>query len=201
MSHQAVNSRSPRPSRVHRDDVIDLAHDWFLAGRRVDIQALSRELKIGRATIYRWFAGREVVLGEVVWRILIDAIERVEARGGELDADKFVSNFGFLAETVRNYQPLERFVADDPEYALRVLTSRYSVVQGRLIEWTVGKLAAMPELSRYPDTSGLAYAVVRLGESFIWSDMITGDPPQPDKATAMVGMLIAGACANSSGRG
>ena len=198
MSHETVNSRSH--PRVHRDDVIDLAHDWFLDSRRVDIQALSRELKIGRATIYRWFAGREVVLGEVVWRILIEAIERVEARGGELDADRFVRNFGFLAETVRNYQPLERFVADDPEYALRVLTSRYSVVQSRLIEWTVGKLAALPELSRYPDSSDLAYAIVRLGESFIWSDMITGDPPQPHKATDMVSMLIAGARANSSHR-
>jgi AcrR family transcriptional regulator len=193
MSHEAVNSRSPQNVRVRRDDVIDLAHDWFLDGRRVDIQALSRELKIGRATIYRWFAGREVVVGEVVWRILFEAIERVEARGGEVDANGFIRNFGFLAETVRSYEPLERFVADDPEYALRVLTSRYSVVQGRLIEWTVDKLAHLPELALYPYTSDLAYAIVRLGESFIWSDMITGDPPQPDKATAMVSMLIAGA--------
>jgi AcrR family transcriptional regulator len=201
MSHEAVNSRMPQHERVHRDDVIALAHDWFLDGRRVDIQALSRELGIGRATVYRWFAGREVVLGEVVWRILIEAIERVEARGGDLDATRFIQNFGFLAETVRNYEPLERFVADDPEYALRVLTSRYSVVQGRLIEWTVAKLAAMGELGPNTDVRDLAYAIVRLGESFIWSDMITGDPPQPDKATAMVGMLIAGACATTASPG
>jgi hypothetical protein len=142
-----------------------------------------------------------VVLGEVVWRILIEAIERVEARGGDLDATRFIQNFGFLAETVRNYEPLERFVADDPEYALRVLTSRYSVVQGRLIEWTVAKLAAMGELGPNTDVRDLAYAIVRLGESFIWSDMITGDPPQPDKATAMVGMLIAGACATTASPG
>jgi AcrR family transcriptional regulator len=195
MSQEAVNSRPPQEGRVNRDDVITLAHRWFLDGRRVDIQALSRELGIGRATVYRWFSGREVVLGEVVWRILIDAITRVEARGGDVDADRFIHNFGLLAETVRNYEPLERFVSDEPEYALRVLTSRYSVVQGRLIDWTVATLGAMPGLSTQSDLRDLAYAIVRLGESFIWSDMITGDPPQPEKATAMVGLLIAGACA------
>lgn len=193
MSHEAVNS-PPGRVRVAQSDVIDLAYDWFRAGRRVDVGRLARELGIGRATVYRWWSGREVILGEVVWRILIEAIDRVEAKRSGVDAGHFVENFGRMAELVRTYEPLERFVADDPEYALRVLTSRYSVVQGRLIEWTVDRLGLIPEIRSHTDVNDLAYAIVRVGESFIWSDMITGEPPQPDKATAMVRLLVAGAC-------
>lgn len=192
MSQEVVNS-APKRVRVTHDDVIDLADDWFRTGRRVDIGQLARELGIGRATVYRWCSGREMILGEVVWRILIEAIDRVESRHSGVDAATFVDNHGRLAEMVRSYEPLERFVADDPEYALRVLTSRYSIVQGRLINWTVERLGLIPELRHYNDVPDLAYAIVRVGESFIWSDMITGQLPQPDKATAMVGLLVAGA--------
>lgn len=193
MSHEAVNS-APGRARATHDDVIDLAYAWFRAGRRVDIGQLARELGIGRATVYRWCSGREHILGEVVWRILIEAIERVESRHPGDDAATFIENFGRMAAMVRSYEPLERFLADDPEYALRVLTSRYSVVQGRLIDWTVARLRLIPDIESHTDATDLAYAIVRVGESFIWSDMITGQRPQPDKATTMVRLLVVGAC-------
>jgi AcrR family transcriptional regulator len=195
MSQEAVNGRSRTPSRPTRDDVIDLAHDWFRDGRRVDVQALSRELGIGRATIYRWFSGREVIIGEVVWRIVAEALRRVEDREGyPATIEQFVHNYGEMAAAVRSYQPLSQFVSDDPEYALRVLSTRYSVVQGRLIEWNMLRLNTFPEIGPQVDISALAYAIVRVGESFIWSDMITGEPPAPEQATAMVALLLAGAC-------
>jgi hypothetical protein len=39
----------------------------------------------------------------------------------------------------------------------------------------------------------LAYAIVRLAESFLWSDMIIGTDPQPGKATPVVELLLLGA--------
>ncbi|HEY9313434.1 QsdR family transcriptional regulator [Williamsia sp.] len=199
MSQGTVNGRDASSPRPTRDDVIDLAHVWFRDSRRVDVQQLSRELGIGRATIYRWFSGREMIIGEVVWRIVAEALRRVEVREGCPETiEQFVHNHGEMAAAVRGYRPLSRFVSDDPEYALRVLSTRYSVVQGRLIEWNEVRLRAIPEIGPHVDISALAYAIVRVCESFIWSDMITGVPPAPDQATAMVAMLLAGAC--STGR-
>jgi hypothetical protein len=94
---------------------------------------------------------------------------------------------------VRDYPPLVTFVADDPDYALRVLTSGYGTVQGHLIEWVGGQVDAMPGIRSDVATDDLAYAIVRLGESFIWSDMITGSAPRADVAVAMIGLLLAGA--------
>ncbi|WP_433681399.1 QsdR family transcriptional regulator [Nocardia sp. CA-119907] len=181
---------SPKPAR---EDVIDLAHRWFLDGRRIDMRQLARELGIGRATLYRWWGSREVVIGEVVWRIIEEAITRVEARGYGAPAERFVRNFGRLADTVRTFEPLSRFVADDPEYGLRVLTSGYSVVQGRMIDWAAARLAGLPDLDPRIEIRDLAYAIVRLGEAFVWSDVITGDPPRSEKATAMVELLVSAA--------
>lgn len=211
MSHGVVNNEdgpirastrrsTPTSPSATRDDVIDLAHRWFLEGRRVDAQQLARELGIGRATLYRWWTSRDVIVGEVIWRIFLDAIGRVEQRSIGTPSERFVANFGRVADTVRTYTPLAGFVADDPEYALRVVTSQHSIVQQRLTEWTALQLHQIPELAHREDLGDLAYTLVRVGESFLWSDMITGDPPQPGKATAMVGLLISGAVANSGNR-
>ncbi|WP_433523466.1 QsdR family transcriptional regulator [Nocardia pseudovaccinii] len=180
-------------SKPVRADVIDLAHRWFLDGRRIDMQQLARELGIGRATLYRWWGSREVVIGEVVWRVIAEAITRVEARGYGAPAARFVRNFGKLADTVRTFEPLSRFVAEDPEYGLRVLTSRYTVVQARMIDWAAERLAGLPDLDPRIELRDLAYAIVRIGEAFVWSDVITGDPPQSEKATAMVELLVSAA--------
>ena len=102
---------------------------------------------------------------------------------------------------MRDYPPLAGFAADEPEFAMRVLQSRDSVVQARLIAWVGGWLTdlAIPpsDRARGVARADLAYAIVRLAESFLWSDMIIGTPPQPDTAAALVELLLDGA----AGRG
>jgi len=185
------------PSRVSRDHAFDVAMGWFLGGRRIDMSALARDLGVGRSTLYRWFTSREALLGDISWRIMADTIGRIEARdhgvGGS--RERFLRVYGRLTETVRRFPPLMTFLADDPDYALRVLTSSYGTVQGTLIAWVARQLDVMDELPDTVDIDDLAYAIVRLGESFLWSDMITGSPPRADKAIAMIELLLAGACA------
>jgi AcrR family transcriptional regulator len=176
-----------------RDDAVELAYQWFLAGRRIDMQQLALELGIGRATLYRWWRSREVIIGEVIWRIMIEAIDRIDARSRSRGQARLVRNFGRFADTVRTFEPLVKFVSEEPDYALRALTSRFSVVQGRLIALTAAELAALPDIDPNIDVRDLAYTIVRIGESFIWSDMITGDPPRSDKAAAMVDLLLTAA--------
>lgn len=157
------------------------------------MQQLALELGIGRATLYRWWRSREVVIGEVIWRIMTEAIDRIDARSRGRGQARLVRNFGRFADTVRTFEPLVKFVSAEPDYALRVLTSRFSVVQGRLIALTAAELAALPDIDPNIDVRDLAYTIVRVGESFIWSDMITGDPPRSDKAAAMVDLLVTAA--------
>ncbi|WP_151901746.1 QsdR family transcriptional regulator [Tsukamurella tyrosinosolvens] len=181
--------------------VIHRAAQWFREGRRVDLGQLAKASGIGRATLYRWFEGREQVVGEAIWLGIAQAIARVEAAEPVRDRAAFLRSFGRLAHEVRDYPPLAGFAADEPEFAMRVLQSRDSVVQARLIAWVGGWLTDLTippsDGARGVARADLAYAIVRLAESFLWSDMIIGTPPQPDTAAALVELLLDGA----AGRG
>lgn len=181
--------------RLTRDSALGAAVGWFLEGRRLDMRALAREVGVGRSTLYRWFTSREALLGGIAWTIKSDTITRIEARdrGGGGPRERFLRVYGRLTETGRDFPPLVTFVADDPDFALRVLISRYGTVQGHLIAWVSGHFGAMPEIAPEVDRDDLAYAIVRL--AFLWSDMITGSPPRAGTAISMVELLLTGACA------
>jgi AcrR family transcriptional regulator len=186
--------------RVTRDAAFETALQWFVDGRRLDMRALAGHLDVARSTLYRWFTSREALLGDIAWRIMSDTIARIEARepGGTDPRTRFLRVYGRVTETVRDYPPLVSFVADDPDYALRVLTSSYGTVQGHLIEWVAGQVQTMAGMRADVAAADLAYAIVRLGESFIWSDMITGSAPRADTAVAMIELLLAGASEKSA---
>ena len=179
---------------ANRSAVIAQAAEWFRAGRRIDLGRLASACGVGRATLYRWFDGREQVVGEAIWLGIAQAIERVESAEPEYDRAAFLRSFSRLAHEVREYPPLARFASDEPEFAMRVLQSSGSVVQSRLIDWVQARLTDLaipgPDGVRGVSREDLAYAIVRLAESFLWSDMIIGTPPQPGKATALVELLL-----------
>ncbi|KXO92047.1 hypothetical protein AXK57_12660 [Tsukamurella pulmonis] len=179
------------------------AAQWFREGRRIDLGRLATAEGVGRATLYRWFEGREQVVGEAIWLGIAQAIARVEAAEPVRDRPAFVRSFRRLAHEVREYPPLAGFASDEPEFAMRVLQSGGSVVQARLIAWVDDWLAdiAVPGVdgARGVARGDLAYAIVRIAESFLWSDMIIGTPPQPDKAAALVELLLDGASAPADG--
>ena len=45
------------------------ARRTFLAGQRVDMGELARDLGINRATLYRWVGSRDQLLVEIVWSL------------------------------------------------------------------------------------------------------------------------------------
>ena len=73
-------ARRGRPAAASREDLLEVALDWYLRGRRVDVQALAAELGLGRTTIYRWFGSRDRLIGEVLNRAAGPVLD--EARAG-----------------------------------------------------------------------------------------------------------------------
>ena len=47
--------------------MIRVVRAQYLAGQRVDVTVVARELGLGRATIYRWFHSREALISEAVY--------------------------------------------------------------------------------------------------------------------------------------
>ena len=89
--------------------------------------------------------------------------------------------------------PLRRFVAGDPELALRILMSRSSPVEQRSIAAVRALIATEADAGHLRPTmplESLAYVIVRIAESFLFRDVITGEPPDFVTPTQAIGLLF-----------
>lgn len=175
-------------------DVLAEARRRFLRGSRLDMRELAADLEISRATLYRWVGDRERLLGEILWSLgergLAEARTAAEGATGVEWVVRFYSRFMQITST---FEPIRRFVEAEPDTALRVLTSRHGVQQQRLIEavrQTLEEKAAAGELTLKLPAEDLAYVMVRVGESFIWREFITGEEPDISRAANVVRVLL-----------
>jgi AcrR family transcriptional regulator len=195
---RALRGPSPAP-RSAPIDAFRLARKRFLDGKRVDMQQLAAELGVSRATLYRWCGSRELLIGEVIWSINERSLNETRAKTRGSGRALMTRTLQRSMAQIRDFEALKQFVAEDAEYALRIITSKQSIVQARLIEWTADFLKAEITVRADVDLADLAYVIVRVCESFVWSDMITGAPPATDKAVKIVDMLISAAEADQAG--
>jgi AcrR family transcriptional regulator len=154
---------------------------------------LAKELGISRATLYSWVGSRERLIGEVIWSFAEDGLRQAtEAARGE-GAAYIVDVVERFARLNASFEPLRRFIEQDPELALRILTSKKGPVQERMIAAARELLTEQAEAGKLElplDVDTLAYLLIRVNESFIYSDVIAGSEPDVDKAVAAVRLLL-----------
>jgi AcrR family transcriptional regulator len=171
MHAEAVTTRRGRPAAASREDVLARALHAYLHGRRIDVRAIAAELGLGRSTIYRWFGGREELIGEVVVQASEPLFEeaRAAARGrgavALLDTFDRINRGLAAAPALRSFLELERD-------ALRILTSSAGPVQPRMVARVQRLIEDELERGFRPavDPATLAYAIVRLAEAFLYND-------------------------------
>jgi len=175
-------------------DVLTEARRRFLKGRRIDMAELAGDLKISRATLYRWVGDRERLLGEILWSLAESGLADARAAAaGHRGVDAVVRFYTCFMEVTVGFEPLRRFLESEPDAALRVLTSRHGVQQQRLIETTrklLEEKAAAGEITLRLPAEDLAYVMVRIGESFMWREFITGEEPDISRAADVVRVLL-----------
>jgi AcrR family transcriptional regulator len=155
--------------------------------------AIADELDINRVTLYRWVGSREQLLVEVLWsladRVLTWAQEQVEASGGERIVQVIIR---FLDRVIVD-PGMQRFLFEEGELAMRLLTRADHEFQPRLT-------AAVHEVLRNEDEAGaldlrvdleeLAFAIVRIIESYTYLDLILGEKPDAARAEPILRLLL-----------
>lgn len=178
-------------------DALREARRRFLKGRRVDMGELAADLGISRATLYRWVGDREQLIGEILWSFAEAGLKEARAYADRTAKDKGVDwivryNARFVRATAE-FEPIRKFLEAEPDLGLRVLTSRHGVTEGRLIEamrQALEQRAAAGDLKLRLDAGDLAYVIVRISESFIWRELITGEKPDLARASDVVRVLL-----------
>jgi AcrR family transcriptional regulator len=180
-------------SSVTPIDALRAARRHFLRGERVDMQELASELGVSRATLYRWVGSREQLLGEVLWSVTHESLRQAKESATGDGVEWFLQIYMQFGVTARAFEPLRKFIDAEPEAAMRVMMSKQSPQQRRiteayeqLLEEGVRERGIKPRL----DVHTLAFALVRIGESFLWSDLITGERADLSKAGEVARVLL-----------
>jgi AcrR family transcriptional regulator len=176
-------------------DAFELARRKWLVGERLDIGKLAEELGVGRATVFRWVGTREQLYGEVISAAFGQTIEWARRTSTGRGATLLTKITHHLLSALSASRPLRTFVSQDPEFALRIVMSSSSPVEGRVVATVRGLIeteVTAGHLRPTIDVESLAYVIVRIAESFLYRDVLTGDRPDIETATKAIGLLFAG---------
>jgi AcrR family transcriptional regulator len=172
------------------------AADTFVAGHRLDMRSLARRIGVARATLYRRAGNREQLLDQVLWwrarRLLAD---QVRASADLTGADRLTAVIAGVLHAIGTDRPVRMFLESDPETALRLLTGTRSTVHRgmanaleNLIDLERGRGAFDASL----DTATLAFAIVRVSEGFLYSDVIADRAADIGRAVTVIEALLRG---------
>jgi AcrR family transcriptional regulator len=172
----AVSRARGRPPAATRDQFIEATEQRFLAGERIDVQAICAELGLSRATVHRWCGSRDAVIGEVMVRLVTPLFRRIaddgRGRGGKRLVDVFERQLRVLAGDTA----FRRFLEHEREAAQRILTAPDGLVEPRVVELIREAIEQQVSRGYEPpsDPDVIAYAIVRMGESFLYADASSG---------------------------
>jgi Tetracyclin repressor-like, C-terminal domain len=185
MYHPAMTRPAAAPGNAR---AVALAARWISGGRRLDMQGLADELGVSRVTLFRRVGGRDELLSRALWVLTERALETAAAQweaerpAGELHTPGTGRHINAI---VSQSKGLRRLLDDEPALALRVLTDPRGRVQTGIVTFTAALLRrdiAEFGLVCLIEPEALAYALVRLGESFLYADVLAAR--KPDVATA-----------------
>ena len=203
MRPQAVPAPSlPRPAARRADKrsarIVAAAARWIQDGRRLDMQGLADELGMSRVTLFRRIGSREALLGKALWMLTQCTLETAAARWeaerpeGELHTP---GTGRYINAIVSESTGLRRLLEDEPALAIRVLTDPHGQVQTGVVAFVEDLLRrdiAEFGLVTIIEPDALSYALVRLGESFLYADVLAARKPDVETVNRLQQALIVG---------
>ncbi|HET8948877.1 MAG TPA: QsdR family transcriptional regulator [Solirubrobacteraceae bacterium] len=176
-------------TRPTASDAFRLARRRWLAGERVDMSAMAIELDVNRVTLYRWIGSRETLLVEIVWGLAERTLAAVSDEIGGRGAERVIAVITRFTEVVIASAGMQRWLAEEGELAMRLLTRSDRGFQPRLIDWVDG-LLEREQVELDADRREVAYVIVRVIESYTYLDLILGERPDARRAESILRLLL-----------
>jgi len=205
----AISVSAPQPSlaaraaRLHGEgDVAQAtpagafaaARGMYLMGQRLDMSVLAAQLGVSGATLRKWCGERDQLLGEVLGSLSERLLRRAAADNrAATGARRVLAIYRQYANALVYSQALQIFLQQEPQSALKILTSANGHVHPRTVRMVHELLRDEQhngEFARQTDLLSLSYAIVRLTEGFLYHDSTLATEPQIDRAARVVALLL-----------
>jgi AcrR family transcriptional regulator len=184
---------TPGPERPTALDAFLRARKRFLACERIDMSALAADLGVSRVTLYRWVGSRDRLLVEIIWSLARRTLDNIEAEADDAGPRRIVRIVTRFLEDVISNPGMRRWLAEEGESAMRLLTRHDTGFQPRLIDAMHDLLTEEADAGRLSlpvDLREVAYVIVRLIESYTYLDLITGEQPDARRAEPILRLLL-----------
>jgi hypothetical protein len=169
------------------------ARRQFLRGEKLEVSTLADDIGVSRATAYRWAGNADQLSGEVIADLAEETFHRsvreAKGRGAARIVDAMTRGMRYIIGS----EPYRAFLERDPASALRIAASKEGPSQGRMIELHQRLLEEEIEkgnLKLTVDPHTMAYALVRISETFLYADIIAGEKPDIAKARELLKLLL-----------
>lgn len=171
------------------------ARRQFHEAAALDLEELARRLSVSRATLYRVVSSRDRLLGDVLWEAGRETTARAVLHAdalGLLGADRLLEIALHYDREVGGYAPLRHLLHHDPATAFRVLFMPEAGVHGRFVELWAGLFEQEAARGWAPPLppSELALVFVRVGESMLYADLLSGIEPDLELAATVKRSLL-----------
>lgn len=191
LSRMLSEGQPPRPDALI---AFRMARRAFWDGRRIEMQELANDLGVSRATLFRWVGSRDQLLAEILWSVAEPTFRRsVELAAGKQGGQRIAAILSEFAARAIESKPLMAFVQNEPERALRLLTTRASTFQSKLVGLIEPLLQEEMDAARIVlplPLHDLTYLAMRITETFVYADVIAGETPDPAKVEQAIGALL-----------
>ena len=190
---EIVNFGTELPQDIS-EAVFHKAMQIYEEQRRVDMRALAQELGISRRTLYRKVRDRNHLIGEIHWfnarLIFAQALLATrELRG----VKRIVAVYKAFIEAVADAPPLKHALREEPETTLRLITTKEGPVHAgvvRIINALLSYERDRGEFETDLPLDALTFALVRIGESYLYADVLTGEQADLAFSVEMVSRLL-----------
>jgi len=186
---ESVGGEDPIPRifrRATAQDAMELARATFLHGARVDMGELAKELAVARATLYRWCGSRERLHEQILaQRAREFSTWAHDEAAGEGD-ERVLDHLRLMLDATAQAQPVRRFIAREPQLALRILTSEHGEVHRVLVQGLcdVADEALTPRRAKV--LKGRLDVAVDVATALQWVTIAIDDEPQSERIVDVV---------------
>ncbi|WIB68994.1 QsdR family transcriptional regulator [Curtobacterium sp. MCBD17_035] len=164
------------------------ARHRFVDGERIDMGRLAAELGVDRTSLFRWVGNRDQLLSEVLWSLAVPTLDAADRAVTTTGAARIVGVLTRFTADLIEAPYFRVFLTREPSRALRLLTTTDSDVQRRLVAVVATLIDEESSAARFDpaplSAREVASLLVRISESFSYADLISGEPPDADRARA-----------------
>jgi AcrR family transcriptional regulator len=165
----------------------------LLRGELPEMATVAARSGVGRTSLYRWFGGRDALIGEVLSRYLESTIEhgyrKARVRGG-LRVARAIET---LIRDSAAHEPLLGLLRSQPQVMLKIIMTPSGSVHARSIAAVQELIERERRAGRYRpilDAGSLAFILVQTGQWFMWARAATGAPPDVEETVRVTNALL-----------